>query len=121
MLQFEVPPALPAIASHVRIQVDERIYLSRRVRYVEGKPLMLEDSFMPVKLFRNLSLAHLEGSKFDYIEKECGITIAAITSLTPVLADKQQLAGYMNLPSKRRCCALPLSPTATAASSLTIP
>jgi GntR family glv operon transcriptional regulator len=27
------------------------------VRYVDGKPLMLEDSFMPVKLFRNLSLA----------------------------------------------------------------
>ena len=35
---------------------------------MDGKPLMLEDSFMPVKLFRNLS-AHLEGSKFDYIEK----------------------------------------------------
>jgi GntR family glv operon transcriptional regulator len=58
------------------------------VRYVDGKPLMLEDSFMPVKLFRNLSLAHLEGSKFDYIEKECGITISGnYESLTPVLAD----------------------------------
>lgn len=74
VLQFEVMPAPPAIASQLRIQVDERIYFSRRVRYVDGKPLMLEDSFMPVKLFRNLSLAHLEGSKFDYIEKECGIT-----------------------------------------------
>lgn len=52
-------PAPPAIASQLRIQVDERIYFSRRVRYVDGKPLMLEDSFMPVKLFRNLSLAHL--------------------------------------------------------------
>lgn len=89
VLQFEVMPAPPAIASQLRIQVDERIYFSRRVRYVDGKPLMLEDSFMPVKLFRNLSLAHLEGSKFDYIEKECGITISGnYESLTPVLADK---------------------------------
>lgn len=80
--------------------MDERIYFSRRVRYVDGKPLMLEDSFMPVKLFRNLSLAHLEGSKFDYIEKECGITISGnYESLTPVLADKT-LAGYMNLPEQ---------------------
>ena len=100
VLQFEVMPAPPAIASQLRIQVDERIYFSRRVRYVDGKPLMLEDSFMPVKLFRNLSLAHLEGSKFDYIEKECGITISGnYESLTPVLADKQ-LAGYMNVPEQ---------------------
>ena len=50
VLQFEVMPAPPAIASQLRIQVDERIYFSRRVRYVDGKPLMLEDSFMPVVL-----------------------------------------------------------------------
>jgi len=98
VLQFEVMPAPPAIASQLRIQVDERIYFSRRVRYVEGKPLMLEDSFMPVRLFRHLSLPHLEGSKFDYIEKECGIIISGnIESLTPVLADKQ-LASYLSIP-----------------------
>ncbi|ELY7544804.1 GntR family transcriptional regulator [Cronobacter turicensis] len=97
VLQFEVMPAPPAIASQLRIQINERIYFSRRVRYVEGKPLMLEDSYMPVKLFRTLSLAHLEGSKFDYIEKECCITISGnYESLTPVLADKQ-LAAMMNV------------------------
>jgi len=55
---------------------------------------------MPVKLFRNLSLVHLEGSKFDYIEKECGITISGNHEmLTPVLADKQ-LACAMNIPEQ---------------------
>ncbi|MDN2486805.1 GntR family transcriptional regulator [Kosakonia sacchari] len=97
VLLFEVMPAPPAIASQLRIQINERIYFSRRVRYVEGKPLMLEDSYMPVKLFRTLSLARLEGSKFDYIEKECGITISGnYESLTPVLADKQ-LAQTLNI------------------------
>lgn len=44
---------------------------------------------MPVKLFRNLSLQHLEGSKFEYIEQECGILISGnYESLTPVLADR---------------------------------
>lgn len=98
VLIFEVRPAPPSIASQLRIQIDERIYFSRRVRYVDGKPLMLEDSYMPVKLFRNLSLVHLEGSKFDYIEKECGITISGNHEmLTPVLADKQ-LAHAMKIP-----------------------
>lgn len=97
VLTFEVMAAPPAIASQLRIPVDTQIYFSRRIRYVEGKPLMLEDSYMPVKLFRTLSLAHLEGSKFDYIEKECGITISGnYESLAPVLADKQ-LAVSMNV------------------------
>ena len=77
------------VTSQVLIQINEQIYFSRRVRFVEGKPLMLEDSYMPVKLFRNLSLQHLEGSKFEYIEQECGILIGGnYESLTPVLADR---------------------------------
>ena len=100
VLAFEVMPAPPAIASLLRIKIDERIYFSRRVRFVDDKPLMLEDSYMPVKLFRNLSLSHLEGSKFDYIEKECGIIISGnYETLTPVLADKQ-LARSMNVPEQ---------------------
>jgi len=31
-------PASPAIASLLRIKIDERIYFSRRVLYVDGKP-----------------------------------------------------------------------------------
>lgn len=100
VLIFEIMPAPPAIASLLRIKINERIYFSRRIRYVDNKPLVLEDSYMPVKLFRNLSLAHMEGSKFDYIEKECGITICGnYESLSPVLADKQ-LAKSMNVPEQ---------------------
>lgn len=120
VLAFEVMPAPPAIASLLRIKIDERIYFSRRVRYVDGKPLMLEDSYMPVKLFRNLSLSHLEGSKFDYIEKECGIIISGnYETLTPVLADKQ-LARSMNVPEQTPLLRITSFPTATAASFLTI-
>lgn len=97
VLTFEMIPAPPAIAGKLRIPVNSQIYFSRRIRYVEGKPLILEDSYMPVRLFRTLSLSHLEGSKFDYIEKECGITISGnYESLAPVLADKQ-LAMSMNV------------------------
>lgn len=88
VLEFEVMPAPPAIASQLRLQINERIYYSRRLRYVDGAPLLLEDSYMPVKLFHDLVLVHLEGSKFDYIEKNCGIDINGnYESLTPVLAD----------------------------------
>lgn len=97
VLEFLVMPAPPAIASQLRIKIDERIYYSRRVRTVDGKPLMVEDSYMPVKLFRNLSVAHLEGSKFTYIEDECQIAICGnYESLTPVLADRK-MAALLNI------------------------
>ena len=100
VIAFELMPAPPAIASILRIKIDERIFFSQRIRYVDDKPLMLEDRYMPLKLFRNLSLSHLEGSKFDYIEKECGIIISGnYETLTPVLADTQ-LAGLMNVPEE---------------------
>lgn len=97
VLEFNVMPAPPAIASQLRIKIDEQIYYSRRVRYVDGKSLMVEDSYMPMKLFRNLSVAHLEGSKFSYIEDECHIIVCGnYESLTPVLADRK-MAKLLNI------------------------
>lgn len=98
VLNFEMMPAPPAIASRLRIDINEPVYYSRRLRLVAGKPLMLEDSYMPLKLFRNLSVSHLEGSKFSYIEDECGMVISGnYETLTPVLADKHQ-ATFLNIP-----------------------
>ncbi|MGL5993365.1 MAG: GntR family transcriptional regulator, partial [Aeromonas sobria] len=76
VLEFRTMPAPPAIASQLRVKVNEPVYYSSRIRSVDGRALLLEESYMPVRLFRNLSVAHLEGSKFDYIERECGIAIA---------------------------------------------
>ncbi|KAA8994936.1 GntR family transcriptional regulator [Affinibrenneria salicis] len=97
VLAFNLMPAPPAIASQLRIKVNERIYYSRRIRSVQGKPMVVEDSYMPARLFRNLSLAHLEGSKFSYIEDECHINIAGNHEcLTPVLAD-ENMAKMLNI------------------------
>lgn len=98
VLEFQLMGAPPAIASQLRIKTDERIYYSRRVRSVEGKPLVLEDSYMPCRLFANLSVAHLEGSKFTYIEDECHICIAGnYESFSPILADST-VAGLLHVP-----------------------
>ncbi|MDP1153835.1 UTRA domain-containing protein, partial [Klebsiella pneumoniae] len=67
-------PAPPASARRRRMNIEARLYVSRRVRYVDGQPLLLEASYMPVKLFRYLSLSHLAGSTFDYFEFEWGVS-----------------------------------------------
>lgn len=80
VLIFEIMPAPPAIASQLRIPVNDRIYFSRRVRYVEGKPLMLEDSYMPVKLFRHLSLWRIwKDPNLIILRKSAASLLAATT------------------------------------------
>lgn len=72
VLIFEIMPAPPAIASQLRIQINEQIYFSRRVRFVEGKPLMLEDSYMPVKLFRTYRCNIWKGRSLNILNKSAG-------------------------------------------------
>ncbi|GAA3605709.1 MAG: GntR family transcriptional regulator [Gibbsiella quercinecans] len=87
VVQFCVRLAPPAIARQLRIKANEQVYYFQRIRHVDGKPYMVEDSYMPVRLFPTLSLHYMCGSKFDYIENQCGITIdGCIETFTPVLA-----------------------------------
>ena len=92
VLIFQIQPATEAIAMQLKMPVGNNVYYSRRMRFVNGTPLMLEDSYMPVHLFRNLSVSHLEGSKFRYIEESCRVGISGnYECLTPVLADSYML------------------------------
>jgi len=87
VVQFCIRLAPPAIARQLRIKANEQVYYFQRIRHVDGKPYMVEDSYMPVRLFPTLSLHYMRGSKFDYIENQCGIIIdSCIETFTPVLA-----------------------------------
>ncbi|GKW14666.1 GntR family transcriptional regulator [Pectobacterium carotovorum subsp. carotovorum] len=88
VVDFRIIPAPPAIARQLRLRTDEKIYFARRIRYVDGKSCMLEDSYLPVALFPELSVKHLQGSKFAYIEDEKHIEIAGCYEVfSPILAD----------------------------------
>ncbi|UYB60130.1 GntR family transcriptional regulator (plasmid) [Klebsiella michiganensis] len=98
VISFEVIPAPRSIAEQLRVLQGESIFSSRRIRFVDNVPVVVEDSYMPVRLFRNLSILHLEHSKFNFIEKDCGMIIDGYTEgLTPVLSDKT-ISFLMNIP-----------------------
>lgn len=60
---------------------------------------------MPVKYFRNLTLTHLEGSKFDFIENICQIKISgSYETFHPIMPDNnicQLLKIETNIPILR--------------------
>ena len=87
VVQFCIMLAPPAIARQLRINANDQVYFFQRIRHVDGKPYMVEDSYMPVRLFPTLSLHYMRGSKFDYIENQCGIVIdSCIETFAPMLA-----------------------------------
>ncbi|MFC3395310.1 GntR family transcriptional regulator [Brenneria rubrifaciens] len=88
VVDFRIIPAPPSIARQLRLRSDEKIYFARRLRYVDGKSCMLEDSYLPVAPFPELSVKHLQGSKFAYIEDEKHIEIAGCYEIfSPILAE----------------------------------
>lgn len=92
VLIFQIQPATETIAMQLKINTGDNVYYSRRMRFIDNTPLMLEDSYMPIHLFRDLSVSHLEGSKFKYIEESCRVAISGnYECLTPILAD-----GYIS-------------------------
>ncbi|RLM27053.1 GntR family transcriptional regulator [Brenneria alni] len=88
VIDFRIIPSPPAISRQLRLRTDEKIYFARRIRFVDGKPVQLEDSYLPIAPFPDLSIKHLQGSKFAYIEDEKHIGIAGCyEAFSPILAD----------------------------------
>lgn len=64
------------IASLLKIAACDRIYHIERSRYGNDLLLQYEITYMPVKLFPDISIAYLEDSKYDYIENIRNIKIS---------------------------------------------
>ena len=72
---FSITKADNYIAKLLKISEGDMIYYIERSRYGDDLLLQFEISYMPVKYFPDLSIAHLETSKYDYIENVRNIKI----------------------------------------------
>ncbi|ADC50611.1 GntR family transcriptional regulator [Alkalihalophilus pseudofirmus OF4] len=69
ILTFQLIDPPDEIRSRLGIQEGEQVVYVRRLRMIEDKPLVIEDTYMPIKLFPDLSLEVMQGSKYHYIEQ----------------------------------------------------
>jgi GntR family glv operon transcriptional regulator len=75
VIHFSVVACPSSVAQRLKITPGESIYYIIRIRSVDTHPVHYEESFLPVRLYPTLSVAHMEGSKFRYIEEELGLVI----------------------------------------------
>ncbi len=63
------------VAKKLNINLDEKVYFIRRFKLINGVPSVYEDSYMPMSLYPQMNFMSMEGSKYNYLEKELGFEI----------------------------------------------
>ncbi len=96
VLDFCVMPANAQIASILGIQENDLVYHYHRARYGDDELLQLEETYMSVELFPDLSIQHLENSKFQYVESKGFAIDIAFHQTMPVLPN-EQIAKLFNI------------------------
>lgn len=69
LISFEIVIPDKNITDTLGIKENSKVYSFERLRFGDGFPLCLEHSYMPVEPFLDLTIQHLESSKYHYIEK----------------------------------------------------
>ncbi|TFD99920.1 GntR family transcriptional regulator [Jeotgalibacillus sp. R-1-5s-1] len=90
VLYFQLIQPDDHVRRMLRLGEDDQVFYIRRQRLVDDIPYVLEDTYLPVSLFPNLSYQIMTGSKYDYIEKEVGTKIKeSFQEVIPILPDEE--------------------------------
>lgn len=90
--RFDLIKATPNIANSLSMSVKEEVYKINRLRTHKGKPFVVEQVYLPKKLFPGIGdRGELTATLYDMFQKVYGITVSRVQEdLTVVLATKGQ-------------------------------
>ncbi|XGI82197.1 GntR family transcriptional regulator [Enterobacter hormaechei] len=66
---FEVVKADERLAARLAINPDDKVWHVKRVRFIKQKPVNLEETWMPLAMFPDLTWEVMENSKYHYVEQ----------------------------------------------------
>lgn len=98
---FEVLKADAKLAEKLALSQDDRVWHVKRVRFIKQKPVNLEETWMPLALFPDLTWEVMENSKYYYIEQVKKMTIdRSEQELVPVMPSEEAIAALALDPAK---------------------
>lgn len=75
VLTFTVVAADDLVANKLNVTPSSFVYDIYRVRYIDGKPKVMEKTYMPIDLIPALKKESVETSIYEYIEDDLGLHI----------------------------------------------
>jgi len=98
---FEVIKADARLAEKLQLAPDDKVWHVKRVRFIKQKPVNLEETWMPLALFADLTWEVMENSKYHYIEQIKKMVIdRSEQELLPVMPSAEAIAALSLDPAK---------------------
>ena len=101
VLIFEVIPADDFLQQQLQITAQDRVWHVKRVRYRKQKPMALEETWMPLAMFPDLTWEVMENSKYHYVEQIKKLIIdRSEQELMPIMPSEEAIAALSLDPAK---------------------
>lgn len=98
---FEVITADDSLREKLQLQTGEKVWHIKRVRFLKQKPMALEETWMPLSLFPDLTWSVMEGSKYHFIEETKKLVIdRSEQEVLPILPDAETIDALELAPGK---------------------
>ncbi|UFT99867.1 GntR family transcriptional regulator [Radiobacillus kanasensis] len=70
ILDFHMQEPTDVVKDKLQLVEGEKVFFIRRLRYADDEPLILEETYVPVSLFPDLSIEVMRHSKYAYVENK---------------------------------------------------
>ena len=98
---FEVLKADAKLAEKLNLSHDDKVWHVKRVRFIKLKPVNLEETWMPLALFPDLTWEVMENSKYHYVEQIKKLVIdRSEQELVPIMPSEEAIAALSLDPAK---------------------
>lgn len=98
---FEVLKADAKLAEKLNLSHDDKAWHVKRVRFIKQKPVNLEETWMPLALFPDLTWEVMENSKYHYVEQIKKLVIdRSEQELVPIMPSEEAIAALSLDPAK---------------------
>ncbi|MDU7339601.1 GntR family transcriptional regulator [Enterobacter sp.] len=98
---FEVLKADAKLAEKLNLSHDDKVWHVKRVRFIKQKPVNLEETWMPLALFPDLTWEVMENSKYHYVEQIKKLVIdRSEQELLPIMPSEEAIAALSLDPAK---------------------
>lgn len=95
---FSITKANKHIASMLGVDIGTDIYSFERIRCADKKVYLFEESYVPVEPYPDLSIQHLKGSKFIYLQNKETVTIHHQRQFVKPLVSDDYLSDILGIP-----------------------
>lgn len=89
ILEFQLTKPPDDVQQTLKLSNEHNVYYVKRLRLADKEPLIVEESYLPVNLFPDLSIDVMNKSKYDYIEKKGYQIDKRYGELIPIMPNKE--------------------------------